>query len=141
MIFAQGDARLTEESMRSLDQIASLVRGHRNIFLVKGHTSSDDYPDGTDESVKLDLSLRRGKAAADYLVARGVDRETIRVQGCSTFEPVVQRAYTGDARSQNRRVEVESTATLVREVQDSGPRHGMVVRPVGGEADVRSSEH
>jgi chemotaxis protein MotB len=127
--FAPADANLTEESMRALDQIALLVRGHRNIFLVKGHTSADDYPDGTDESVKMDLSLRRGRAAADYLVAHGVDRETIRVQGCSTFEPVVQRAYTGDARSQNRRVEVESTATLVRELQDGGPKRGMVVKP------------
>jgi chemotaxis protein MotB len=139
VIFGQGDAKLTEESMRSLDQIASLVRGHRNIFMVKGHTSVDDFPDGTDESLKLDLSLRRGKAAADYLVAQGVDRETIRVQGCSTFEPVVQRAYTGDARSQNRRVEVESTATLVRELQDGGPKRGMVVRPA--EEGERAGRH
>lgn len=128
VLFAPADARLTEESMRSLRQIATLVRGHRNIFMVKGHTSSDDFPDGTDESVKMDLSLRRAKAAADYLVGQGVDRETIRVQGCSTYEPVIQRAYTGDAKSQNRRVEVESTATLVKELQDNTVRGGPVLK-------------
>jgi outer membrane protein OmpA-like peptidoglycan-associated protein len=126
VLFAPSDARLTPESMRSLEQIAQLVRGHRNIFMIKGHTSSDDFPDGTDDSLKMDLALRRAKAAADYLVSQGVDRETIRVQGCSTYEPVIQRAYTGDAKSLNRRVEVESTATLVKELQDSTRSRGPV---------------
>jgi flagellar motor protein MotB len=138
VLFAPADARLSTESMRALDQIALLVRGHRNIFMVKGHTSSDDYPDGTDESLKMDLSLRRAKAAADYLVDKGVDRETIRVQGCSTYEPVVQRAYTGDAKSLNRRVEVESTATLVNELQDNRVQ-GTVTRPEGA-SDRRSAK-
>ncbi|HEY7116032.1 MAG TPA: OmpA family protein, partial [Tepidisphaeraceae bacterium] len=125
VLFAPGDATLTAESMHALDEIAALVRGHRNIFMVKGHASPDDYPDGTDDALKMDLSLRRAKAAADYLITKGgVDRETIRVQGCSTFEPVVQRAYTGDARSLNRRVEVESTATLVKELQDNSRARG-----------------
>jgi outer membrane protein OmpA-like peptidoglycan-associated protein len=74
VLFAPADAHLTVESMRALDQIALLVRGHRNNFMVKGHTSSDDYPDGTDESLKMDLSLRRAKAAfARHYLA--LDRE------------------------------------------------------------------
>jgi outer membrane protein OmpA-like peptidoglycan-associated protein len=119
VLFAPADDKLTAASMHSLDEIAQIIRGHRNIFVVKGHASADDYPDGTDESMKMNLSLRRAQAAADYLIARGVDRETVRVQGCSTFEPVVQRAYTGDLRSQNRRVEVESTGLLVTDLQDN----------------------
>jgi flagellar motor protein MotB len=119
VLFAPADDKLTPQSMHSLDEIAQIIRGHRNIFVVKGHASADDYPDGTDDSLKMNLSLRRAQAAADYLIARGVDRETVRVQGCSTFEPVVQRAYTGDLRSQNRRVEVESTGLLVKDLQDS----------------------
>ena len=121
VLFAPADDKLTAAAMHSLDEIAGIIRGHRNIFLVKGHTSADDYPDGTDESMKMNLSLRRAQAAADYLIAKGVDRETVRVQGCSTFEPVVQRAYTGDLRSQNRRVEVESTGLLVQDLQDPQP--------------------
>ncbi|MDB5319893.1 MAG: OmpA/MotB domain protein [Phycisphaerales bacterium] len=122
VLFQPADDKLSPESMHSLDEIALIVKGHRNIFMVKGHASADDYPDGTDEGLKMNLSLRRAQAAADYLIAKGVDRETVRVQGCSTFEPVVQRAYTGDARSLNRRVEVESTGTLVKDLQDNA--HG-----------------
>lgn len=119
VLFVPGDARLSIEAMRALDVIAERVRGHRNIFMVKGHTSTDDLADGGDDRLKMDLSLRRAQAAADYLVSKGVDRETLRVQGCSTYEPVVQRAYTGDLRALNRRVEVEETATLVKELQDA----------------------
>lgn len=119
ILFSPGDATLTTESKKALDQIADIIRGYRNIFMVKGHASADDYPDGVDDSLKMTLSLRRAQAAADYLISKGIDRETIRVQGCSTYEPVVQRAYTVDARLLNRRVEVEATGTLVRELQDT----------------------
>jgi outer membrane protein OmpA-like peptidoglycan-associated protein len=65
----------------------------------------------------MDLSLRRAQAVSNYLTLRGVDPEILRVQGCSTFEPVVQREYTPDSQTLNRRVEVESTPTLVKELQ------------------------
>jgi flagellar motor protein MotB len=119
VLFTPADATLSIDSRHALDEIVQLIKGHRNIFMVKGHASADDYPDGTDESLKMNLSLRRAQAAADYLISKGVDRETIRVQGCSTYEPVVQRAYTGDAKTLNRRVEVEATGTLVKDMQDN----------------------
>ena len=117
--FVAGDAALSPESKKTLDSIATVIGGHRNIHMIKGHASNDDFPEATDEGVKMDLSLRRARAAADYLVSKGVDRETLRVQGCSIFEPIIQRAYTDEARSQNRRVEVESTGKLVEEFQDN----------------------
>ena len=67
----------------------------------------------------MDLSLRRAQAVADYLTTQGVAPDILRVQGCSTFEPVVQRAYAEDERTLNRRVEVEVTDTLVEERQDT----------------------
>jgi chemotaxis protein MotB len=124
VLFNPGDAKLPPESMQSLDAIALLIKGHTNIYMIKGHTAADDFPEASDESLKMDLSLRRAQAAADYLVTRGVDRKTLRVQGCSTYEPLVQRAYTSETRSQNRRVEVESTATLVKDLQDSPKTKG-----------------
>jgi outer membrane protein OmpA-like peptidoglycan-associated protein len=51
-------------------------------------------------------------------MGQGVSPDILRVQGCSTFEPVAQRAYTTSSVGQNRRVEVESTATLVSDRQD-----------------------
>jgi len=81
-------------------------------------------PETASAEDKMDLSLRRAQAAADYLMAKGVSPDIIRVQGCSTFEPVLQRAYTSIAQAANRRVEVEATATLVEQLQDSRPPAG-----------------
>ena len=117
--FERGVATLTPGTTHALDEIATEIRGHRNIVLVKGHTSLDDFGEGATAEQKLDLSLRRAQAVSDYLTRKGVSPDMIRVQGCSTFEPVLQRTYTADAQSANRRVEVEATATLVPQLQDS----------------------
>jgi chemotaxis protein MotB len=116
--FAVGDASLTPETTAILNQVVEQIRGHRNIVLVRGHTSVDDFPDSVDSQQKLELSIRRAKVVADYLIAKGVEPDILRVLGCSTFEPVAQRAYSAESRQLNRRVEVESTATLVPELQD-----------------------
>ncbi len=121
VLFAQGESTLSTAAENSLDQIAVIIKGHTNIYMVKGHTAGDDFPDGADESAKMTLSIKRAQAAADYLISKGVDRETLRVTGCSTYEPIVQRAYSAEARTQNRRVEVEETRTLVKELQDNTP--------------------
>jgi outer membrane protein OmpA-like peptidoglycan-associated protein len=106
----------------ALDQIAMQIRGHRNVVLVKGHASLDDFADtgnaaGAAASQTMDLSLRRAQAAADYLIAHGVSPDILRVQGCSTFEPVMQHQYTPASQAINRRVEVEVTPTLVGDLQ------------------------
>ena len=93
MLFDKGDASFNAEIRRQLDQVAQEIRGHRNIVLIKGHTSTDDLPDTATAQQKMDLSLRRAQAVADYLIAKGVEPEILRVQGCSNFEPVLQRAY------------------------------------------------
>ena len=118
LLFLPGDAKLTPETARLLDQIADLIRGHRNIVLIKGHASLDDLPDAATPQQRMDLSLRRAQAAADYLTSQRVEPEILRVQGCSTFEPVALGAYSEEAHARNRRVEVEATDTLVDERQD-----------------------
>jgi chemotaxis protein MotB len=118
LLFDRGSAAIVPATKQSLEQIAVQIRGHRNIVLVKGHTAPDDYPEGTSAEAMMDISLRRAQAVADFLVRAGVEPEILRVQGCSTFEPVAQRAYTTAAQAINRRVEVEVTAKLVEELQD-----------------------
>ena len=98
-------------------------------MLVKGHTVSDDLPDGASPQDLMNLSLRRAQAAADYLTAHGVDPAILRVQGCSTFEPLVQHAYSPEARAANRRVEIEVTPVLLGERQGSGKGE---TAPAGG---------
>jgi chemotaxis protein MotB len=117
LLFDPGDAALLPATAKVLDQIAEQIRGHRNIVMIKGHSSLDDLGDNSTPQQKMDLSLRRAQAVADYLTAHGVEPEILRVQGCSTFEPVVQHEYTPAAQDLNRRVEVDVSPTLVEELQ------------------------
>ena len=68
----------------------------------------------------MDLSVRRAQAAANYLIGLGLSPDVVRIEGCSIFEPVVQKVYGHDAQLLNRRVEVETTDVLVPERQDRG---------------------
>ncbi|HZL36562.1 MAG TPA: OmpA family protein [Tepidisphaeraceae bacterium] len=116
--FEAGSAQLLPETVKALDQIAEKILGHSNIVMVKGHASLDDFPDAATAAQRMDLSLRRAQAAEDYLIAKGIEPAVLRVQGCSTFEPVKQRAYSAEAQAENRRVEVEATAELLENRQD-----------------------
>lgn len=118
VLFAPRDAALTPQAAAALDQIAGIIRGHRNLVLVKGHASLDEFPESATAQQRMDLSLRRAQAAADYLVRQGVSPDILRVQGCSTFEPLLQRAYTAETQQFNRRVEVEATSTIVSDLLD-----------------------
>lgn len=120
ILFEPGAAVLTPEARHDLDQIADQIRGHRQIVFVKGHTALDDFKDEVEPQKKMDLSIRRAQVVADYLTAANVSPDILRVQGCSTFEPVAQRAYNANVRIFNRRVEVEVTDNIVEERQDAG---------------------
>jgi flagellar motor protein MotB len=120
LLFDRDSAELMPDTRNSLDQIAAKIRGHYNIVLVKGHSALDDLSDNGSTQQRMELSLRRAQAAADYLVSKGVDAQVLRVQGCSTFEPVNPRAYTADGLAANRRVEVEVTAALIGDRQGAG---------------------
>jgi len=121
LTFERGDAKLSADAKEALGDIAAIVRGHRNLVFVKGHTALDDFPATATADQKMQLSIRRAQAAAAYLTSQGVDPALLRVEGCSTFEPLVQHEYTADALQANRRVEVEATATLVDELQSHPP--------------------
>ena len=121
VVFDPGAERLTPQATKILDQIVVLIKGHRNVMLVKGHASADDLPENAEPQQKLNLSIKRAQVVADHLVSRGVEPDILRVIGCSTFEPVIQRAYTAENRQLNRRVEIEATTALVADFQGDGP--------------------
>ena len=116
--FGAAEATLDAEDKRRLDQIANKIRGVRFIVIVKGHASRDDFTEGTSPQSFMDISIKRAQAAADYLVSRGVSPEVLRVQGCSTYEPIQQNAYTRELQAINRRVDVFSTDLIVPDLQD-----------------------
>jgi outer membrane protein OmpA-like peptidoglycan-associated protein len=127
-VFEIGQAELPSGASKDLDQMVHIIQGHRQIFLVKGHTGVDDLPETATTDQKMNLSVRRAQAVADYLTSHGVDPQILRVEGCSTFEPVAQRAYSDGQRSQNRRVEVEGTDTPVGDRQDN-PKTSQALPP------------
>jgi outer membrane protein OmpA-like peptidoglycan-associated protein len=119
LLFTPGAAELSPDAKRDLEQIANQIRGHRQIVFVKGHTALDDFKEDVTPQRQMDLSIRRAQVVADYLTTLKVSPDVLRVQGCSTFEPVVQRAYVEGQRTFNRRVEVEVTDTIVEDRQDA----------------------
>jgi flagellar motor protein MotB len=119
VLFEPGSAELSAEGADHLDQIALQIRGHRNIVMITGHSAPDDLPEGADVRAHLDLSLRRANLVADYLISRNVEPDILRVQGSGAFEPIVQRQYSPNAQAHNRRVEVEATSSLVRDLHEA----------------------
>jgi flagellar motor protein MotB len=121
LTFDRGSPKLSDDAKQALSAIAQIIRGHRNVVLVKGHTSLDDFPPDAADALRMQLSIQRAQAAADYLISQGVAPALLRVQGCSTYEPIVEHEYTPEALQANRRVEVEATSMLVDDLQDQQP--------------------
>ena len=117
--YAAGVTELDAAQKAVLDDVASKVRGHRNVVLVKGHAAADDLPEGATPQQQMALSVRRAEGVVAYLATRGVSAEILRVQGCGAFEPVRLRAYADADRRANRRVEVEATDQLVQGLADA----------------------
>lgn len=91
----RGDA---SANLRNL--AASLDQYPNTDLLIVGHTDADGAA-----SYNADLSDRRARAAADYLVAQGVARRRLRTVGRGEDEPVASNS-SESGRERNRRVEV-----------------------------------
>jgi peptidoglycan-associated lipoprotein len=127
LAFDAGESQLTQGDTKLLNQIAKQLIGIRFVVVVKGHASLDDFGERATAQQYMSISLKRAQAVADYLISRGVSADTLRVQGCSTFEPVRQKAYDSEAQRNNRRVEVYSTDLVVRDLQDPNNATAMPV--------------
>ncbi len=87
-------------SLPMLDRIVDYAQdcNESQIELV-GHSDSTGP-----EAANLALSLTRAQRVAEYLVARGIDRERLQVSAAGSAEPVADNA-TRLGRERNRRVE------------------------------------
>jgi outer membrane protein OmpA-like peptidoglycan-associated protein len=99
--FRTGSAALSPESTALLERIAEGIRERTSPdVIVSGHCDTVGSAD-----VNQLLSLKRASAVADALVARGVDRQTIRVTYHGKGNPLVPTP-DGVEEPRNRRVEV-----------------------------------
>ncbi|HKQ82917.1 MAG TPA: OmpA family protein [Steroidobacteraceae bacterium] len=97
--FPTNSAELTPESNTELDRIVSLFNSTPVISgFVEGYTDST----GNAEYNKQ-LSQKRARAVADYLIAHGVSQDRVHWRGRGEANPVADN-NTPEGRAQNRRV-------------------------------------
>lgn len=98
--FAWNEAKLEDESLPLLDEVALALRNNSGVRVqIEGHTSSE----GT-EGHNQSLSERRAAAVLDYLEAHGVARGRMVSKGFSSSVPIDSNNSAG-GRESNRRVE------------------------------------
>jgi outer membrane protein OmpA-like peptidoglycan-associated protein len=100
--FDTGRDSIRSESFRILDEIAKLLKEHRELkkVRVEGHTDNVGSA-----AYNRDLSERRAASVVRYLVEKGgVARERLEARGFGFERPVASNA-TAVGRSKNRRVE------------------------------------
>jgi len=101
ILFEVDSASLSSGSLNSLDQASGVFAEYpKTAIICQGHTDST----GSD-SHNQDLSERRARSVANYLISQGVDGVRIASMGYGENEPVADNATTA-GRSRNRRVDL-----------------------------------
>lgn len=94
-------AAIKPEFKPTLDQVAGVLRDDPNLRIqVIGHTDSVGS-----ETYNQQLSERRARATADYLISQGVSASQVTIEGRGESEPRTSNS-TAEGRAQNRRVEI-----------------------------------
>ena len=102
VLFDTDSYALSNEACSKLDEVASLMQQHTGLkALVSGHT------DNTGNSKhNLTLSGKRAKAVADYLVGKGISRDSISESALGESSPAATND-NAEGRRQNRRAEIK----------------------------------
>ncbi|OPY91172.1 MAG: Outer membrane protein precursor [Syntrophaceae bacterium PtaU1.Bin231] len=99
--FKSGSADLTPDSLKQIPAVLAAVKIRQSTdIIVSGHTDSV----GPDEYNRA-LSLRRAKAVANVLAAKGIPRGTIELTYHGKGNPLI-KTPDGVAEPRNRRVEI-----------------------------------
>jgi OOP family OmpA-OmpF porin len=105
--FKFNKADLSPQGKAQLDKVASEILGLKDRLkhvVIVGYTDSV----GSDK-YNLDLSDKRSKAAAKYLVSKGVPKDKLFAKGQGKAKPVADNK-TKEGRAKNRRVEIAITS-------------------------------
>ena len=101
LLFAPGQATLTRDARKTVDQVAGILNGKHSGSTVGviGHTDSDPIRKSKWASNEA-LSLARAEAVADQLASAGVSRGRLETRGVGAQQP------RGGKKSADRRVEI-----------------------------------
>lgn len=100
ILFESGSNRLTEDSVETVVQLATILNNHSNIKIgIDGHTDNSGQSDAN-----LRLSQERSNAVRDTLIDQGVNVERINAYGFGDGVPIADNS-TPEGRRLNRRIE------------------------------------
>jgi Outer membrane protein and related peptidoglycan-associated (lipo)proteins len=104
ILFDTGKADLKPAAVTNINELSAIMKKYpENVLTIKGYT--DDV--GSDK-VNKPLSEKRADAVRKQLVAGGIPAATVSSVGMGSADPI-DAAKTKEARSKNRRVEIEIT--------------------------------
>lgn len=100
--FQNGKAVLVEDSRALLDDVAKLLKEHKELVRIRidGHTDST----GKDRANKR-LSEKRANAVKQYLIKAGISKKRLVAKGFGEAKPVADND-TEEGRFKNRRVDL-----------------------------------
>ena len=115
LLFGFGSDHLRSAASDDLRELAASLKAYPNtrVFIV-GHADSDGSA-----RYNKDLSNRRARSAANFIIQEGVDRARIATAGRGATEPIAAND-SDDGRRQNRRVEI---AIYTNAGTGSSPEH------------------
>ena len=114
VLFEKGSAQLRPAGHEILTEIADVVGGLRNPLEITGHASQGEVGPGAHFEDEWELSWRRARAVADFLVKTGnLPEDRLRLTGSSYYKPADLSMFS-DEDSRNRRVEILVVSTLDR---------------------------
>jgi OOP family OmpA-OmpF porin len=101
ILFEFGSNKIDPKSFPLLDEVAKVLQQNPGVgpVLIEGHTDNVGP-----KAFNLDLSRRRAKAVADYLITKGVAKERLRSAGFGVERPIVPNDSALN-RAKNRRTE------------------------------------
>lgn len=104
ILFDTGKAALKPQAVTNINELAAIMKKYpENILTIKGYTD-----DTGSKQVNNPLSKMRSDAVAQQLIKAGVPASTVTTVGMGSADPI-DPAKTAEARSKNRRVEIEIT--------------------------------
>ncbi|MGC9457816.1 MAG: OmpA/MotB family protein [Halothiobacillaceae bacterium] len=104
ILFAPGAARLSEDGLQLLDELARRLAGQPYPISIEGHT--DNIPIRTLRfPSNWELSASRASSVLRYLASRGIDETRMQAVGHADTQPIASND-TAEGRAANRRVEL-----------------------------------
>ncbi|MFP4094344.1 MAG: OmpA family protein [Cyclobacteriaceae bacterium] len=103
IFFDTNKASIRKESLVELNQIYNLLKAQPNIVIqINGHTDNVG-----DDAYNQQLSEKRARAVADYLLNYGLSPDRVSAKGFGESKPIASNEVEEGGRALNRRTEIE----------------------------------